>query len=117
MTGKQPISLFVLKQRWALFGHILRSHPMTPANQAMAYYFESTGAKRFRGRPRTTLATVIDRDLKCLAAAQPQFAPQLRKFDSTSDLFIARMMAADRRLWKEMSNNILQAAEDNMPIY
>ena len=81
---------------------------MTPANQAMAYYFKPTGVKGFRGHPRTTLATVIDRDLKCLAAAQPQFVPQLRKFDSISDLFIARMMASDRRLWKEMSNNIKQ---------
>ncbi len=46
-TGEYLISLFVLKQRWQLFGHILRSYPMPTANQAMKFYFEPSKAKGF----------------------------------------------------------------------
>jgi hypothetical protein len=40
MTGEKPVSLFVTQQRWRLFGHVLRSHPESPANKAMQYFFE-----------------------------------------------------------------------------
>ena len=37
-----PLSLFILKSRWKLFGHILRRNEQCPANNAMKFYFEET---------------------------------------------------------------------------
>ena len=34
-TGEDVLSLEVLRNRWKLFGHVLRSHPETPAQKAM----------------------------------------------------------------------------------
>ena len=68
-TNEHPISLFILRQRWELLGHILHSDPPSPAHQSMCFYFEPMSATGFRGRPRTTISTTIDSDLK-LAALQ-----------------------------------------------
>ena len=51
-TGENVLSLEVLRNRWKIFGHVLRSHPETPAQKAMNYYyFEKSNAKKFQGRP------------------------------------------------------------------
>ena len=38
-TGEDVLSMEVLRNRWKLFGHVLQSHPETPAQKAMNYYF------------------------------------------------------------------------------
>ena len=53
----------VIHARWKLFGHILRLPPNVPANKAMTAYFSHPG-EGWRGRPRTTLPTVLNDDLK-----------------------------------------------------
>ena len=111
-TGEYPISLFVLKQRWQLFRHILRSDPMSPANQAMKFYFKPSKAKGFRGRPCATIATTIDSDIKRIAATQPQNIMQtipLRKFESLAE-------AQDRDVWQKFTNIIFKAAEAEITI-
>ena len=59
---ERPISIDILKGRWRLFGHILRLSDETPAVKAMKFYFEGSG-KRFRGRPRETLVTTLNKDI------------------------------------------------------
>ena len=54
-TGEEVITLQILRNRWKLFGHVLRSNPRTPAQKAMNHYFEPSRAKKFRGKPRVTL--------------------------------------------------------------
>ena len=60
----KQISLEILKQRWQKFGHILRLDKETPAYKSMIYYFDFTHKERFKGRPRTTLVTTLDDDIK-----------------------------------------------------
>ena len=57
------LSLDILTARWKLFGHVLPSNNDTPANKAMAYYFENINDKQFKGRPRTTLPTTLYSDI------------------------------------------------------
>ena len=45
-------------------GHILRLNEQCPANNAMKFYFEETNAKNYRGRPRTTIVTTLNNDIK-----------------------------------------------------
>ena len=119
ITEEEPISLFILKQRWQLLGHILRSHIQSPANQAMEFYFEPTSAKGFRGRPQVTLPTTIDNDLQRITNLQRQNATQiftLRKFDCRTDLMIARSIAQERGDWKEFTNIVLEAAQAEITI-
>ena len=60
----EPISMMALHAQWNLFGHILRLLPNVPANTAMtAYIFLPTWGSR-NGRPRTTLPTVFNDNLK-----------------------------------------------------
>ena len=53
MTGEKPISYSTRKQRWELFGHLLRKERDIPA----------TKAKGFKGKPRTTLPKVLNEHL------------------------------------------------------
>ena len=62
--NEYTLSLFILRSRWKRFGHILRLEDQTPAYKTMVFYFEKTDAKGFRGRPRTTIATTINNDIK-----------------------------------------------------
>ena len=43
---------------------MLSSDRKCPANAAMDYYFEETGSKRYRGRPRTTIFTTLEDKIK-----------------------------------------------------
>ena len=69
-----PISIFILKARRKLFGHMLRSDRKCPTNGAMDYYFEKTGSKHYRGRPRTTIVTTFRDDIKCTMEKMPSFS-------------------------------------------
>ena len=46
------------------FGHILRLDEDTPARLAKAKYFDGRDQTRWRGRPSTTLPTVLATDLR-----------------------------------------------------
>ena len=46
-TGEEILTLEILRNRWKLFGHVLRSNPGTPAQKAMNHYFEPSRAKKF----------------------------------------------------------------------
>ena len=54
------LSIYILENRWRLFGHILRRNIEIPANKSMNSYFATHG-KKFRGRPLTTLPVVLNK--------------------------------------------------------
>ena len=59
---ERPISIDILKGRWRFLGHILRRSDETPAVKAMEFYFEES-EKRFRGRPRGSIVTTLNKDI------------------------------------------------------
>ena len=61
ITNEIPISRKIKKRRLALFGHILRLHPNTPAQKALQYYV--TPHNRPVGRPPLTWLALITKDL------------------------------------------------------
>ena len=71
MTGEKPISHTMRKQRWELFGLILRRDRNIPAFIAMELYFTNIKAKGFRGKPRTTLPKVLNEDLNAYYNKDP----------------------------------------------
>ena len=73
------MNLAIQCQLCKLLGHTLRMNVNTPAQKAMQYYFENNKqSKQFRGRPRTTIATVLNRDIK--EAAKPAMPEYSRQF-------------------------------------
>ena len=58
-TNEIPLTLTILKNRWKLFGHIIRLHPQTPAQQLMIYYFSPSQSSSFRSRQRITLPITL----------------------------------------------------------
>ena len=59
---EKPLSIQILSACWSLFVQILRRDKDIPANKATRAYFIPNGNK-LRGRPKTTLPIVFNRDL------------------------------------------------------
>ena len=102
-SNERPLSLQILEARWRLFGHILRRDKEIPANIAMDTYFTPSGHEKHKGRPPTSINTVLNRDLKHL--------PGFHKLGSKEDLLSLRSLAEDRDQWKDITQKIREAAE------
>jgi hypothetical protein len=100
--------------RWRMLGHVLRRADPVPAKYAMKHFFDDSDSSSFRGRPRTTLQTVLDKDLELramyiqaeqraanLQAAQPliEIPNRLRTIDDLEQL---EMVAIDRPKWRSI---------------
>ncbi|GFR99258.1 hypothetical protein ElyMa_006370100, partial [Elysia marginata] len=99
---EKPLSQQILESRWKLFGHILRRHRDIPADKATGAYFIQCG-KNHRGRPRTTLPTVLNRDLALI--------DHEIRLHSSDELDKMTALAQDQRQWLEMTVKIERAAE------
>jgi hypothetical protein len=108
-----PLSVDIAESRMRLFGHTLRMKIDTPAQKAMQFYFENNqNRKQFRGRPRTTIATVLNKNIKDAAAHQNQLCRDMPKsFESLADLYKIRQLASDKSAWKEFSAKIVEVAQ------
>ena len=116
-AGEKPISDTMRRARWKLFGHILRRNSNIPANVAMKFYFRDQGS-RYRGRPRTTLPVVLNKDLV-------KFQDHIKKkreyrslrnlrLEKAEDLENMRLIAQDREKWKNLIGIIEEAGEASM---
>jgi exonuclease III len=105
--NSSPISAYITRQRWKLFGHILRANSENPASRAMDFFFEPTSAKGFRGRPRTTIVTTLDNDLRLAAQKYPDI--QIRKMQSSADLLSARFHAQNKFSWDKIIDKVIKA--------
>ena len=74
-TNTVELQQIIRQARWRLFGHILRMDSNTPAKQATAQYFTNTNTECFKGRPRTTLPGLLDKDIKQAHAQQKANSP------------------------------------------
>lgn len=91
------LSESVVRQRYKLFGHILRGDADSPAMQAMLYYFSKTKAKH-RGKPATTIAQVLDADFQ-----QAQLGGGVpRRLHSAANLAVLSQIAQDRDKWRDL---------------
>ena len=107
--AERPVSLFITRSRWKLFGHILRADPRIPAYRAMLYYFERSNKKHFRGHPRCTIVTTLDEDIKRTAAKVNTFP--LRQLKNIDDLNFIGTIAQDRIAWRTIINDIYCVAK------
>ena len=108
--NEEPVSVSIARQRWKLFGHILRGDPNNPAYQAMQYYFEPTNAGGFRGRSRTTLVTTLGSDLHAAAQLDPTSVP-VRQLKTLADLITLKTAAQERDSWRNMTTTIVKVVE------
>ena len=116
------ISSMITKQRWQLFGHILRRDENIPAQLAMNQYFEP--GKKFRGRPTTTLPTTLDKDIQLINDLLPPESiandhtystttqqTSCRQLKSKQDLTGIRNLAQNRKLWQEIGHELMTRRE------
>ena len=101
--NETPLSLQILESRWRLFGHILRRDESIPANKAMQFYFKKS-ENSYLGRPLTSLPITLNNDLSKLKN-------NTLKLRTTKDLENLRRTARNRRCWKIMTRNLMEAAK------
>ena len=106
LSKTKPLSVGIMKSRWKMFGHVLRMKARTPARLAMNFYFQDTGHKKFRGRPRTTIVTTINRDIKRTQQQYPQTF-DIKPIQSAMDLRNVRVKALNRKLWQKRVKMLL----------
>ena len=102
MSQEKPLSLQILSARWSLFAHILRRDKDIPANKATRSYFIPNGNK-LRGRPKTTLPIVLNRDLALIHDPI--------RLHSSKDLAEITELAQDRKCWRGLTSRIEKSAE------
>ena len=100
---EHPLSIYVLENRWRLFGHILRRNIEIPANKSMNSCFATHG-KKFRGRPLTTLPVVLNKDLSRLQEDTFQLT-------AGEDLEHLRCIARSGWQWRELLTGIRKGAK------
>ena len=86
----EPISTAIRAARWSLFGHVLR---LPAAQRAIDFYLEDTDTPKFRGRPRSTLATTLGDDLR-------RIGRQLCSGD------VEELHIMDRNRWRQLGRDI-----------
>ena len=96
-----PMSLSAVKARWGLFGHVMRMTHDTPAQMAIDEYIAPTDTAGWQGRPRTTLPTTLDKDLQGVG----------KRLRNMQDLQHLRTIASDRNQWRNLSQEIMKAAQ------
>ena len=94
LTKETPISDRIRKRRIALFGHVLRLHPDTPAQKALQFHI--VPRKRPVGHPHATWLALITKDIKKTLQHHNIKSP-LNK-DSIEKLTV---LAKDNTIWKK----------------
>jgi sorting nexin-29 len=117
-TNQIPLSLQIVKQRWSLFGHILRQNVSTAAWMIMTEFF-NTGDAKGNGDLRScriTLPTILNCDLKSIPEIDRDGLREVielkrLKFQlkDNADLNNLRDLAAHRSQWKELAKAIFTA--------
>ena len=102
----------ILKNRWKLFGYILRRHPQTPAQQSMTHFFSPSQNSSFRGRQRITSSITQNKDL-IKVGEYFNFSQRydIQRFLSMQDLDRLIELGYGRQLWKYLCNDIFEAAQ------
>ena len=116
LANETPISLQITRNRWKLFGHILRLDDNTPAKKAMMHYFQPSESPKFQGQPRTTLPIKLSKDIKLTVKTDPSFILEynIRELKINNDLNTLKEIAENRNKWLELSDRIYKAAEAAM---
>ncbi|OQR89810.1 hypothetical protein ACHHYP_06032 [Achlya hypogyna] len=109
----EPLSSYVLRQRWSLFGHILRRPVTIPANRSMSAYFQPSTQAPWRGPHVNTLPRTLARDLSTLPAPM--------NLETAAHLARLRDIAANKADWKELVDLVVlfdprQTTEDAVPM-
>ena len=94
----ESLSSLIRKNRWRLFGHILRLLDNTPAKLSMIHYFKST-ERKWRGRPRITLPLRLAEDMAAVGAGTLNTIADLRRLE---------MLSCDRSSWREVVTKICE---------
>ena len=75
----------------------------TPAVKAMKFYFEKS-EKRFRGRPRESIVTTLNKDINRAESMNRGFPiPTLRRKEDFEHI---RSIAQDRKAWRKYSDAV-----------
>ena len=93
-NAKKKKQVTIKRNKWKLFGHVLRLPLYTSGNELIKYYFKvPEKLKKYPGIPRTRLPRSIDKDIKqAVKKSHPTVLP-VKQFISTKGLEDLRMLA------------------------
>jgi len=74
------------------------------------YFQKETSLNKYQGRPRTTLPTTLNNDIKLAKEKYPDEIQTFIKFENSNDLKIARESAKDIKSLKSLCKMICSIA-------
>ena len=93
------MSSLIRKNRWRLLGHVLRMANNIPAKHSMLSYFNNGAG--FRGRPRTTLPTIINSELEAIATKYPEIRKHIN-----SQLNLNHLETCKCSIWSNLVDSV-----------
>ena len=107
--GVRELEHTIRGARWREFGHIMRKADDNPAKYATKQYFNAN-RNAWRGRPRTTIGTVLNNDLNRARLQHNIVQSPLwnlpAQLKTNADLNIIEELAANRDLWQSIVANM-----------
>ncbi|OQR91537.1 hypothetical protein ACHHYP_04599 [Achlya hypogyna] len=97
----EPLGVFIIRQRWQLFGLILRLPAAAPASAAMVSFFNASSEAKFAGRTKWTLPVVLNKDLQGLSPP--------KALVNIGDLQALHALAQDRLRWKKLVTTVVDS--------
>jgi hypothetical protein len=110
-TETRPLSLEIIRSRWAMLGHISRLPQDAPAQKCMETYFrdinaEGTAKSRgHKGRPKTTLPILLHQDLAKLHSTDRSMHFSATEF--TSKLHLKNIQSVARNPSRDKWTNAI----------
>ena len=96
----EPLNIRLTEARWRLFGHVLRLPRDVPAQMFVSEYFSrEKDVEGWRGRPRTSLPTVLDEDLKTVG----------KRIHNSAELERLRLLTKEE--WRALTRTIVETAK------
>ena len=110
VTKTRLLTIGITKARLKLWGHVLGLDENILVRNTMKYVFikPSASAKKFRGRKRSIIVTILNRDIKRLKKQFKAFVQKAIK--SQLDLRNVRLKAIERNGWRKSFSVIVPAA-------
>ena len=102
------LNYLLVKIKLSIYNLCVYTRYEIPAVKTMKFYFERS-EKGFRGRPRESIVTTLNKDITRARSMNREF--EIQSLKTKEDFKYIRSKAQDRKDWRRISEIVCKAAE------